>query len=328
MTENARLKAKAIDQSNAITSQRITMREMQGNMQKLESQNEALKADAERLDFLIRAKAMVFYEEGEGCYLWWHTSNRSSAMFKTPREANRRSDERRCLMECKRDMRTKLVGDGCEACTPTLALEYAKQTIADQTEDLARVTKERDELRKTIFSNTHRAMVIDHRFFVAESGFISDENFDFDAGLTVGGDFVDDEKQRYAQMIACTLNNAAQAMKERDEALADAARLRTMLTRIAAIEDKLVGPDWEEIEEARAVASEALAATPANALGKIEAREYRVGDAVSFRGDEYKIFANGDRPGTFDICLRNGKPGDRWMNVPPCAFDDEEKEKA
>ena len=28
-------------------------------------------------------------------------------------------------MECKCDMRTKLVGDGCEACNPTLALDVA-----------------------------------------------------------------------------------------------------------------------------------------------------------------------------------------------------------
>ena len=35
-------------------------------------------------------------------------------------------------------------------------------------------------------------------------------------------------------------------------------KLRDALIRIEAIEDKMYGPDWEEIEEARAIATEAL----------------------------------------------------------------------
>ena len=34
-------------------------------------------------------------------------------------------------MECKCNLREKLVGDGCESCNPAKALEYAKETIAD-----------------------------------------------------------------------------------------------------------------------------------------------------------------------------------------------------
>lgn len=34
-------------------------------------------------------------------------------------------------MECKCDMRTKLVGDGCEVCNPALALDHAKERIAE-----------------------------------------------------------------------------------------------------------------------------------------------------------------------------------------------------
>lgn len=33
--------------------------------------------------------------------------------------------------DCKCDLRTRLVGDGCEICNPAKALEYAKETISD-----------------------------------------------------------------------------------------------------------------------------------------------------------------------------------------------------
>jgi hypothetical protein len=36
-------------------------------------------------------------------------------------------------------------------------------------------------------------------------------------------------------------------------------RLRAALTKIAAIEDRYLGSDWEEIEEARGIAADALA---------------------------------------------------------------------
>lgn len=63
-------------------------------------------------------------------------------------------------------------------------------------------------LHLTINTNTNREMVMRDRFFTVEQNtFVLDNNFDFDAGLKVSGDFVDDEKLRYAQMIASTLNN-------------------------------------------------------------------------------------------------------------------------
>lgn len=41
-------------------------------------------------------------------------------------------------MECKCNMRERLVGDGCEVCNPAKALEYAKGTIEDTEEALKR----------------------------------------------------------------------------------------------------------------------------------------------------------------------------------------------
>lgn len=42
------------------------------------------------------------------------------------------------------------------------------------------------------------------------------------------------------------------------DAAAENERLRGALTKIAAIENKQYGPDWEEIDEAREIAGEAL----------------------------------------------------------------------
>lgn len=68
--------------------------------------------------------------------------------------------------------------------------------------------------KKFILTNTNRELVMRDRFFAAHGDFVDDNNFDFDAGLLVTGDFVDDEKERYALMIASTLNNFV-AMEKR-----------------------------------------------------------------------------------------------------------------
>lgn len=49
--------------------------------------------------------------------------------------------------------------------------------------------------------------------------------------------------------------------------------------------------------------------------------DYKVGAIVKFGGEEYKIFAIGDRPGTFDICHPADSHRDRWLNVPPDALE-------
>ena len=81
-----------------------------------------------------------------------------------------------------------------------------------------------DRLRRMIFTNSDRSMTMKGRTFTAnENGFISDNNFDFDAGLQVSGDFVGDEKQQYAEMIAGALNapNAGGNATERSEGRVD-----------------------------------------------------------------------------------------------------------
>lgn len=63
------------------------------------------------------------------------------------------------------------------------------------------------ELRAKVFTNGDRKMTMEGRVFTASAdGFITDQNFDFDAGMQVTGDFVDDEKRQYAEMIAGALN--------------------------------------------------------------------------------------------------------------------------
>lgn len=62
---------------------------------------------------------------------------------------------------------------------------------------------------RKIFTNGNRELSMKDRFFrVFKDGFISDENFDFDAGMKVTGDFYsEDERFQYACMIADALNN-------------------------------------------------------------------------------------------------------------------------
>ena len=95
---------------------------------------------------------------------------------------------------------------------------------------------ERDALRAHIFTNTDRSMTMDGRVFsLRGDGFICDNKFDFDAGLRVSGDFVDEEIQRYAGMIASVLNEHL-ALRAQVEVISNKYESLKQLQQLKAIE--------------------------------------------------------------------------------------------
>ncbi len=85
-------------------------------------------------------------------------------------------------------------------------------------EKIARLERTLKNYRDLVHSNAGGVIDLKNRFFtVQENIFILDNSFDFDAGLKVSGDFIDDQKKEYAHMIANALNNYNQLQKENEE---------------------------------------------------------------------------------------------------------------
>jgi len=83
--------------------------------------------------------------------------------------------------------------------------DYYKAT-EEQLEAFAKALAEQPT-QEPIYTNGDRTMTMKDRNFTSEgNGYIQDNNFDFDAGLRIDGDFVDAERDQYAQMICNALN--------------------------------------------------------------------------------------------------------------------------
>lgn len=92
---------------------------------------------------------------------------------------------------------------------------YNEETSEEKISRLERTLK---NYRDLVHANAGGVIDLKNRFFtVQENIFILDNSFDFDAGLKVSGDFIDDQKKEYAHMIANALNNYNQLQKENEE---------------------------------------------------------------------------------------------------------------
>jgi hypothetical protein len=67
------------------------------------------------------------------------------------------------------------------------------------------------------------------------------------------------ERMEQARLLGMSSEQEYSLRGELERQERDIARLKDALQRIAAIENELVGPDWEEIDRARAIARDALA---------------------------------------------------------------------
>lgn len=81
------------------------------------------------------------------------------------------------------------------------------------------------------------------------------------------------------------------------------------------IEAALVVSDWAEAQGFKSWRIAGCYSAPPAGFKLMP--DVRVGAVVRFRGNEYLVYALGDRPGTFDLRLTGGRSGDSWRNVPP-----------
>ncbi len=85
-------------------------------------------------------------------------------------------------------------------------------------EKIAKLEKQLENYRRIVHANANYEFDLKNRFFtVEENTFILDNSFDFDAGLKVSGDFIDNQKLEYAQMIARALNDYNRIKNENEE---------------------------------------------------------------------------------------------------------------
>lgn len=139
----------------------------------------------------------------------------------------------------------------CDECSPGWEIELIKADAADKIyargvekgkeeaayeidrlrAEVASLKEERDGLRRKVYTNTDNGMTMESRIFSVDGdGYIQDNNFDYDAGMKLSGDFGDAEtKQQYAQMICDTLNSHCTLTQQLAAAKEYAERLREAL---------------------------------------------------------------------------------------------------
>lgn len=82
---------------------------------------------------------------------------------------------------------------------------------------ILKLEKQLENYRKIVHNNANGEFELKNRFFIVQdNGFILDNSFDFDAGITISGDFIDNQKFEYAQMIANALNNYNKLTKQNE----------------------------------------------------------------------------------------------------------------
>jgi hypothetical protein len=69
------------------------------------------------------------------------------------------------MSECKCDLRTRLVGDGCETCNPQMAIDLLKEQVREQAEEIARLraelsgARQRGETGQPVLSDAEREAI-------------------------------------------------------------------------------------------------------------------------------------------------------------------------
>jgi hypothetical protein len=99
-------------------------------------------------------------------------------------------------MNCKCDMRTGLVGDGCEDCNPKLALEIAEERIAELEEANKRLQGDLSNWMQTADSAVKRAFAAE-----AEVARWRDRYADAMAKLVKVQEWCDEQPKKYIEIV-------------------------------------------------------------------------------------------------------------------------------